>query len=470
MPSPSASNLGCMAMSRTSTLVFGLVLAALAAYASAEPIFKDGFEDDPSACAAPRHFASELAPTHFIHVATSGSNASGDGSSGNPYATLARAAQDAVPGSAIVIHAGTYAGGLFIANLRGTPSAPIWVGGADGETPPLFSGGSNAIQLQRPAYLVLHDIHVNGSTANGINIDDGSEYANPLAAHHLAIERVDIRNIGSTGNQDCLKISGLNDFWIFDSVFESCGDNGSGIDFVGAHRGLVFGNTLTDIGASGVQAKGGSEDIEIRGNRFFNGGGRALNMGGSTGFEFFRPPLSTTTPNAEARDIRAIANLFVGSAQAPLNFVGCVDCVAVHNTVVNPGSWLVRILQETTTSGGFTFAPVGHGLLQNNVFLFRRSDIGASAVNVGGNTDADSFVWLNNLFYASDQPAQSNPNAPGSVSGSLIAQNPQIAPPAYGIEAGSPAAGAGVTYRPGLADLGGHCYAKSPSLGAWEVP
>ncbi len=433
-------------------------------------IFGNGFETAVSECPAPVHFADGLVPTFSIHVATSGSNASGDGSPGNPYETLTRAAQDAAPGAAIVIHAGTYAGGMFIGNLRGSAAAPIWIGGAPGEAPPVFSGGSNAIQFSRPAYLVLHDFEVTGSTQNGINIDDGSDYGDPLAAHHVAIERLDFHAIGSTGNQDCLKISGLNDFWILDSSFEDCGDGGSGIDFVGGHRGVVFGNTLTDIGASGVQAKGGSEDIEIRGNRFINGGGRALNMGGSTGFEFFRPPLSTTEPNAEARDIRAIANLFVGSAQAPLNFVGCVDCVAAHNTIVNPGSWLVRILQETTTSGSFVFEPASNGLLQNNLFLFRRSDIGSSAVNVGGNTDPDSFVWLNNLFYASDQPAQSNPNAPGAVSGSVIGQDPQIAPPDYSIAASSPASGAGVVFRPNLADLGGHCYAKPPSIGAWEVP
>lgn len=444
-------------------------LLALPAAAQAELIFRDGFEDNPSACPAPLHFASELAPSSFIHVATTGSNASGDGSPGNPYATLARAAQDAVPGSAIVIHAGTYAGGLFIANLRGTAAQPIWVGGAPGEAPPLFNGGSNAIQFQRPAYLVLHDLHVAGSTSNGINIDDGSEYANPLAAHHVAIERLDIRDIGSTGNQDCLKISGLNDFWIFDSEFENCGNGGSGIDFVGAHRGLVYGNLLTDTGNSGVQAKGGSADIEIRANRLVNVGGRALNMGGSTGFEFFRPPLSTTVPNAEARAIRALANLIVGSSQAPLNFVGCVDCVAAHNTLVNPGSWLVRILQETTSSGSFVFEPARDGLLQNNLFLFRRSDIGSSAVNVGGNTDPASFVWLHNLFYASDQPAQSNPNAPGNVTGSVLAQDPLIAAPDYAIPAGSPAAGAGVTYEAGLADLGGECFGAPPSIGAWEL-
>lgn len=445
-------------------------MLASAGWVQAEPIFANGFESDARACPAPTHFASGLAPSGSIHVATSGSNASGDGSVGNPYATLSRAVQDAVPGSAIVVHAGTYAGGVFIADLRGTATQPIWIGGAAGEARPVFSGGGNAIQFTRPAYLVLHDFEATGSSQNGINIDDGGAYGNPQAAHFVAIERLDIRNIGTTGNQDCLKISGLNDFWILDSDFENCGNGGSGIDFVGAHRGLVSGNTLTDIGASGVQSKGGSEDIEIRGNRFFNGGARALNMGGSTGLEFFRPPLSASEPNAEARNIRAVSNLFVGSAQAPLNFVGCVGCMAVNNTLVDPGNWLVRILQETLSQGGFAFEPARDGLLQNNLVLFRRSQVTGAEVNVGGNTDAASFAWRNNLFYAQDAPGQSQPNLPGSVSGSVVGFDPLIAPSDYRIGATSPAAGAGLGFDPALADLGGNCFATPPSIGAWEVP
>jgi hypothetical protein len=436
--------------------------------ALAERIFGNGFE--ARACPTPAHFAAGLAPTFFIHVATTGSNATGDDSPGNPYATLVHAAQFAQPGTAIRIHPGTYAGGQFVVALRGAPGAPIWVGGLPGQPPPVFSGGVNGIQFVRPAYLVLHDIHVRGASANGINIDDGNLRDDPLAAHHVAVLRLDSRDIGSTGNQDCLKISGLNDFWIMDSHFQNCGTGGSGVDFVGAHRGVVHGNSFIDIGASGVQAKGGSTDIDIVGNRFDNGGGRALNMGGSTGFEFFRPPLSTTEPNAEARRIRALANLFIGSSQAPLNFVGCVDCVAAHNTIVNPGSWLVRILQETVSADGFVFEPAGNGLLQNNLFLFRRADIGSSAVNVGGNTDAASFAWPNNLFYASDNPGQSNPNAPGSVSGSILGQDPLIAAPDYRIGPASPAAGAGLPFDPDLADLGGDCFRTPPSIGAWEVP
>lgn len=99
---------------------------------------------------------------------------------------------------------------------------------------------------------MLHDLQFRFASANGINIDDGGEASNPLAAHHFAIERLDIRNIGLTGNQDCLKISGVSDVGIRHSHFQDCGAGDGGIDFVGSHRGLVYANRLVILGASGV--------------------------------------------------------------------------------------------------------------------------------------------------------------------------------------------------------------------------
>jgi hypothetical protein len=102
------------------------------------------------------------------------------------------------------------------------------------------------------------------------------------------------------------------------------------------HDGLIVGNSFEGGGTS-VQTKGGSRNIEIRGNVFRENGGRAVNMGGATGFEFFRPPLDAAGDNYEARDIRVIANVFDRSAEVAA-MPGCVDCLFAHNTVYRPGS------------------------------------------------------------------------------------------------------------------------------------
>ena len=64
-----------------------------------------------------------------------------------------------------------------------------------------------------------------------------------------------------------------------------------------------------DLAGSGIQAKGGTSDIVIRANRFESAGGRALNLGGSTGLEFFRPqpPGTVEAQNLVAEGNKVIA-------------------------------------------------------------------------------------------------------------------------------------------------------------------
>ena len=76
-------------------------------------------------------------------------------------------------------------------------------------------------------------------------------------------------------------------------------------------KAVIARSSFADLSANAVQAKGGSQDVEVRWNRMTDAGQRAVNMGGSTGAAYFRPPLSRDAPNAEARDIRVVANLIV---------------------------------------------------------------------------------------------------------------------------------------------------------------
>ncbi len=418
-------------------------------------------------------FAEGLSPTSEIHVATDGSNQSGDGTPGNPYATLQFAISQATPGSAVIIHEGTYAGGNFISGVAGTPSAPIWIGGAAGEGRPVIDGGNTGLQMSRAKYVVLHDLEVRNAADNGVNFDDGGDVADPLAAHHLVFQNLSIHDIGGSGNQDALKLSGLYDFWVLDCAFARAGGNGSGsgIDQVGCHRGLIAGCTFFQMSGSAFQLKGGTTDIEVRWCRITDGGRRAFNIGGSTGFQFFRPPLSTTMPNVEARDIRIVGNVIEGSV-ASLAYVGAVNCVVANNTIITPGNWLFRILQETTTQGKFEFLPCSDNTFSNNLVYFDRSEI-STYVNIGPNTAPETFSFSNNLWYAFDNPSQSTPNLPASETGGVYGQDPLLADPSAGdfrIFEGSPAVASGVDPAGVASDFQGTCYATPPAIGAYETP
>jgi hypothetical protein len=418
-------------------------------------------------------FETGRTPSSEIHVATTGSDASGNGTAGAPFATIERAARAAGPGAAIRVHAGTYAGDNYIDGLTGTAAAPIWIGGAPGEARPVLQGGVEGLHLSRVRYVVVHDLEVRNSTGNGINTDDGGTI-DPESTRHVVFRNLYIHHIGTGGNNDCLKLSGVYDYFVLDSEIGFCSAGGSGIDHVGCHGGLIVGNYFHDNGNS-IQTKGGSADIEIRANRFLNGGARTLNIGGSTGLEFFRPPLSTTAPNAEARNIRVIGNVIEGTSQAPLAFVGVVDSLVAHNTIVAPAArWLMRILQETNNTNGapYTFLPAGSNTVAGNIFYFSSAGPTFSThLNIGPDTAPATFTFSRNLWYAYNNPAQSQPALPSAESNGVAGQTPlllDVAAGDYRLNHGSPAALSGAALASVATDFRGARYAATPSRGAFE--
>jgi hypothetical protein len=422
----------------------------------------------PGACGDIATFEDGATPTREIFLDASAPGP-GDGSASDPYTELETALADLTPGTALRIRAGMYTGGAFASGIAGTASAPIWIGGVPGMARPILSGGSNAIQLSSPSYLILHDLEITGQDSNGLNIDDGSDYPDG-AGNHLVFRNLFIHDIGSGGNQDCLKLSGIDDYFVLDNEFRGC-SAGSAVDHVGCHRGIVARNTFIELGGNGVQSKGGSEDIEITQNRFLDAGERAVNIGGSTGFEFFRPALSPGGENFEARNIRVVSNLFRGGT-SPIAFVGCVDCLAANNTIVDPLRWVVRILQETTSTAEYTFAPARDGRFSNNAVYFALADL-STYVNVGPDTDAASFEFSNNLWYAHDAPDESEPTSlPAPETAGVYGVDPAFANVAsddVSIDATSPLAGAGRTLPEVTSDLDGACFADPPSIGALEA-
>ncbi len=454
----------------------GLLLLVAAPLAGQEIVFNTDFEwgdtadwsrAEPLRCDRVESFDRGLTPTEEIHVATWGDDSIGDGSQGSPFATIERAVQDAIPGSAVRVHAGTYGGGVYLSDVAGTADSPIWIGGAPGEARPKLVGGAEGMHLTHAEFVVIHDLEVEGASANGINCDDGGDYDDPLATHHVTFRGLSIHDIGGGGNQDCLKLSGVDDYWVLFSEFANCGGgfSGSGIDHVGCHHGLIARNRFHDLSGNAVQSKGGSHDIEIRWNRFYESGARSLNLGGSTGFDYFRPPLSTTSPNAEARNIRLVSNVIEGS-DAAAAYVGCVGCVVVNNTIVDPHNWILRILQETTSSGSYEFEACREGVFANNLVYFERGDL-STYVNIGPDTEPGTFTFANNLWYAWDNPAQSEPSLPVAESDGIYGLDPELGPD-LSITRSSPASGTGRATSWTWGDIEGACYASPPSIGAFE--
>jgi len=318
---------------------------------------------------------------------------------------LKEAVAQSVPGSIILLEAGTYEGGLYLEHVNGEPGKPIKIMAADPRNPPVIEGGRECLHLVEPAYVELSDIIFTGAADNGLNIDDGGSYDSP--ASHIVLRNLVVVDVGPNGNRDGIKLSGVDHFVIENCTAERWGSDGSAIDLVGCHDGVIVGCTFRhgdDTGASGIQVKGGSRNITIRGCRFEHAGSRAVNIGGSTDLQYFRPQ---PPPGYEAKNVTVEGCIFIGS-EAPVAFVGVDGAVARFNTIYRPKRWILRILQETVSP---EFVPCRNVNFTDNIIAFMTGEVVETA-NIGVETAPETFAFSGNLWYAMDDPTASFPSLP----------------------------------------------------------
>lgn len=269
---------------------------------------------------------------------------------------LRAALADLKPGTLILIRPGAYAGRFDLAGVAGTETAPVMICGDPGDPPVFAGGGSEAWHLSACSHVVLRDLIVRGQSGNGINVDDGGRRETP--SRGIRIERVIIEDVGPEGNHDALKMSGVDGFLVKDCSFSGWG--GSAVDLVGCHDGEIVGCSFAGKDGfsqhSGVQIKGGSARVSVLRSRFVDAGARAVNAGGHTGLDYFRPPGA----DAEARDLVVDGCIFLGG-EAPIAAVGVAGLRLTGNSIHLPEKWILRVLQENRAEalaacGGVVFA------------------------------------------------------------------------------------------------------------------
>ena len=332
----------------------------------------------------------------------------------------------AKPGTRISMAPGEYGGGFYFDRLRGEAGKPIVIAAADAAKPPVFSNSAAGMHLTKPEHVELHDLSFSKLSANGLNIDDGGS-GDGAGAHHVVLKGLRVADVGSRGNHDGIKLSGLSDFQIRGCTVERWGKGGgSAIDMVGCHRGVIEKNVFRHQdapGSSGVQTKGGTSEIAILGNRFEDAGGRAINAGGSTGLEYFRPPLRAGGEHAEARKIRIEGNEFRGGMSA-ITFAGADGVLVRWNTIELPERWAFRVLQETKEPG---FVPCRNVEIADNLIVFSSGKWSENGINIGGGTAPDTIRFARNWWYCADRPDRSRPRLPTEEIGGIYGKDPKDA-------------------------------------------
>jgi hypothetical protein len=315
------------------------------------------------------------------------------------------------PGTVLKLAPGDYPGVHHITGIDDLALEAL-----DPKQPPHFKGGSTAFQFSRCHRLTLRHLKISGQSTNGINLDDGGQRTSPVKG--ITLDHLDISDIGPKGNHDAIKCSGLNELTIRDCIITGWG--GQGIDFVGCHNSLITGCRFTGklgfTASAAVQLKGGTSAVTVEKCHFKNAGERPINVGGSTGLDYFRPADATY----EGKDLTVQDCTIEGSLCAAA-FVGVDGALFTRNTILYPEKWIFRILQETS---GERFSPCRNVKITDNKIVFRRAQV-QTEINIGANTAPETFTFANNHWFAEDRPDRSKPKLPAEESGGVYGQDPR---------------------------------------------
>ena len=376
------------------------------------------------------------------------------------YGSLSEAVSIVHPGDTLFLFPESHINNQYIENLHGTESKPIYIL-ADTNRQAVFSGGNQAIHFVNVSWLDISGLVFEKQKINGVNIDDGGDYSTP--SHHIRIEHCLWRGMDVSGNNDELKMSGVDSFSIRFNTFSNGSSGGSLVDMVGCHYGVFENNHFVNAGSNCIQAKGGTRYIKIYRNYFKNGGRRSINCGGSTDLPYFRP----IDVGYEGKNIDIYSNIFIGSTAA-IAFVTATECRFINNTVINPGRWIARVLQETDDE---RFIECGNNIFSNNICYFNNDADHEGGINVGDNTHLEIFEFFNNLWYNTDNPLWNGPNYSFCHRNSIVNRNPMfvdIDNENFMLDSLSPAINSGKSYDGIEFDYYGKPFKTTRAIGAVE--
>jgi hypothetical protein len=325
---------------------------------------------------------------------------------------LRKALQKVTLDTQLKLAPGEYGHGYYI-----TEVANLTIDALDVDNPPTFTGGNVAIHGSQCKNLTIKHLVLRGQKENGLNLDDGGNHIKEKSTsrsqfdlHQIVLEDISISEIGPRGNHDGIKCSGIHGLTI--RKCHLVGWGGQGIDLVGCHQVLIDECSLKGKDgfspSVGVQIKGGSSNVTVQKCQFKNAGERPINVGGSTGLDYFRPKGAP----AEASKIVVKENQIEGSS-CGVAFVGVDDALFEGNTITNPTRWIIRILQENNSPGMTACSNV---IVRENQFQFLRKDL-REEVNIGPGTLPETFRFINNRWIATDNPNRSKPKLPVAEEG-----------------------------------------------------
>lgn len=288
--------------------------------------------------------AVPLAQGAVIFVSTNGSDASGDGSLGNPYRTIGRALAVAAPGDEIVLRgAPALSNNIYVGSIRiQRPNTTIR--SHDGEwaviecpvnDPGLaqcvrFDVDSDGSRLQR--------VEVTGGYYYGISLETKWDWGNPndrSGALNILLE--DIR-VHHTGNAAIKVKPGCDDLTVRRAELSNTGlsvnpESAEGIDNVNGDRMVVQDSYIHDTTGTGLYFKGGAIDCLVERTRIERTGGAGILVGFDTSPEYFD---LTVNPEYYESIRGVVRNNIIRDTPGPgIGLYAAKDATISNNTLID---------------------------------------------------------------------------------------------------------------------------------------
>lgn len=127
---------------------------------------------------------SELTQQKEVHVAVSGSDETGEGTSDAPYASISAAAE-AWPGSIIVVHEGDYGPIILGSRASGLEGSPTTIRPAEGESVVIHAGDGIGVSIVNTTHISIEGLEVEGGT-HGIYYESTREAEQALTGIRIA--------------------------------------------------------------------------------------------------------------------------------------------------------------------------------------------------------------------------------------------------------------------------------------------
>jgi parallel beta-helix repeat protein len=256
-------------MQKTLILLFVLVLAIAPAPARAL-----GLPNTPTG------FPPEAALGQTYYVDPSGSDTTGDGSQGHPWASLRHAAGQVEAGATVLINPGTYGGGIVV-ETGGTAAEPVTFRASGPGVIVEGSGGErDAFFIDRASWVVVEGLTIRHATRAGLRISQ---------ANHVTVRNSTFADNGTWG-----LFTDFSDYTtVEDSEAYGSGDEhgiyiSNSSDYPTIRRNRLHHNHACGLHMNGDISMGGDGIIShalVEGNIIYAnglGGGSGINMDGVT--------------------------------------------------------------------------------------------------------------------------------------------------------------------------------------------